>query len=413
MFIVTSIGTGSKETWRNWALFLILLIPLFLWFTTLPAAYSKATPEFVSALKAWYPYHYFPSFWGRSKWIRIIIYFIFFFVCFKAGFKRSRNNPEIKLFLLTLAVMWCAALIFGEFLPIRQIILLQFFRSDVIFLALGLIFASDYIVTYLESNSLEKICFGVLLSIIFIIKLPSTYALLVLMLLLGYHKPLFRSYQKFFMVIFIIMCFLGLFAYPDFLIRSIMVVSIFLGLILIFKPEKIVTIYKGRVLYIAALVFIIAPCFLSLPMPSNTERDFVALQKWVERNTPVESRFITPPYRSGFRVFSKRSTFVEWTDGAAMHWFPGFEREWTQRLSELAYDEDSIKLIKEVGKPGNKFYSSALECIYTSIPEQHILGLAKKNSINYFVKENNKERDMDFPVVYRNNAFSVYKIESN
>ncbi len=57
--------------------------------------------------------------------------------------------------------------------------------------------------------------------------------------------------------------------------------------------------------------------------------------QWARQETDVDAEFVTPPQLVGWRSGSLRSTFVQLRDGSALHWAPGFEVTWWERLKAL------------------------------------------------------------------------------
>jgi len=416
---------AERDIWRNWAVFLILWIPWLLWYIGLPNVNSGPTAGFISILKAWYPGHYFPSHWSFDRWKNLTVYLIYFFLFFKFGFKNAKKSIDIQPFIAAILTLWSMAFVFGEFIPVRQIILLQFFRSDILFISLGLVFAADYIRRYVDSGRLECISLAGLLLLVFTEGLPPFYALPVLILLLFFFLP-YKIYFKISTFIFLILCVLDIFSDPIFL-KKILVVSLFLSFILISKSKENLMISKKRLSYIILPFLVMVPYMAIIQYRITThdflsdsileERlgggDFKALQCWVEKNTFVTAKFITPPYRTGFRVFSKRSTFVEWIDGAAMHWSPGFEKEWVKRLNELGYDIDAISFLRQGLGTSSEPIALKIKNIYASVKKGRFLKLAKRYGIDYVVEENKYNSGLDFPIVYRNDTFSLYKVAAN
>jgi hypothetical protein len=61
------------------------------------------------------------------------------------------------------------------------------------------------------------------------------------------------------------------------------------------------------------------------------DRDWREVQEWAAAATPKSAKFLTPPEIPGFRVYARRSSVVEWKDGAAMLWDPAFGPGWWER----------------------------------------------------------------------------------
>ncbi|MGM0492717.1 MAG: DUF6798 domain-containing protein [Armatimonadota bacterium] len=68
--------------------------------------------------------------------------------------------------------------------------------------------------------------------------------------------------------------------------------------------------------------------------------------QWARDETDVDAEFVTPPQLVGWRSGSLRSTFVQLRDGSALHWAPGFEVTWWERLKAL----DCARPVTEPGR---------------------------------------------------------------
>ena len=93
-----------------------------------------------------------------------------------------------------------------------------------------------------------------------------------------------------------------------------------------------------------------------------------------------------------------------------MHWSPGFEKKWVKRLSELGYSKDSINFFY---KGGGIIRQKALSNIYASIKKERFIELAGKYGLDYVVEENKYDTGLDFPISYKNESFSLYKIRED
>lgn len=418
LLILFIFGTyrAKKEIWYGWFVFLILWIPWIIWYLSLN---YQPDPGFVAVIRSWHPGHYFSSSWSLYKWGRSAFFLAYFFIFFNLGFKNSEKSKSIKPFLLAIITMWGIAFVFGEIIPIRQLIALQFFRSDVLFISFGLIFAADYIRRCTDTGKLEYIALAGLLLLVFN-ETPRTFYILPLLLLLGSFYSANRIYLRISAIGFLSLCILDIFRYPVFL-KYISIFSLFLIFILASNFKKPVML-RRKMSYLLPLLLVAAafinigkyidvtPPDFSFRVVSQADsnefiqgKDYLRLQSWIEENTPIDAKFITPPYRMGFRVFSKRSTFVERLDCAAMHWSKGFQKKWIKRMGELGYDSSMITPHLGEASPNNKI-------IYSSIGSERFLQLARKYKIDYVVVENEYVKKLDLPLVYKNDSFSIYSL---
>lgn len=68
---------------------------------------------------------------------------------------------------------------------------------------------------------------------------------------------------------------------------------------------------------------------------ADKEDPWVNVQLWAAKNTPVNAVFLTPPQKSGWRIFSNRAVVCEWRDGTQLYFSAGFARDWWDRLTAL------------------------------------------------------------------------------
>ena len=209
-------------------------------------------------------------------------------------------------------------------------------------------------------------------------------------------------------------------AYPALPFQAELAVAVFfLGLFFAAAPGETIPPRFGRalapLLFVAALSPFARAALSRLearslsPAPSALGADWKDLQLWARERTSVGAVFVTPPYRQGFRFYSQRSPFVEWTDGAAMHWSPGFEKEWTERLARLGYSGfEDISALRLKVFPPEQPPSVRTADIYERVDAGLLAALAKDYGIAYVVREGGPP--LPLPLVYRNGTFRVYAV---
>ncbi|MFA5144247.1 MAG: hypothetical protein WC522_08835 [Candidatus Omnitrophota bacterium] len=177
---------GLKNIIYPLFLFVVLIIPGAAWIARLNITNPvHASENFSLYLKLWFTGHYFPSFFTAHQWYYFAVICIFFVIFFRRGFGYCREKNIIRIFLFVLVDMWLLAAVFGEVLPIRGLILLQFLRSDVLFIVLGITFAADYIRSMLDSKSARGIAIGglIVLALIEFSKPPYIEFILIALIL--------------------------------------------------------------------------------------------------------------------------------------------------------------------------------------------------------------------------------------
>lgn len=73
---------------------------------------------------------------------------------------------------------------------------------------------------------------------------------------------------------------------------------------------------------------------------SHQEADWRAVQLWARDHTPVDAGFIVPPNRKGFRVDSRRTTWVDWNDGTQAFFNQAFGTAWRHRMERVGFNGD-------------------------------------------------------------------------
>jgi hypothetical protein len=60
---------------------------------------------------------------------------------------------------------------------------------------------------------------------------------------------------------------------------------------------------------------------------------------WARNNSQADELFLTPPMKTGFRVFSERSIIGEWKDGTQLYFSAEFAESWKKRMIALEVEE--------------------------------------------------------------------------
>lgn len=120
---------------------------------------------------------------------------------------------------------------------------------------------------------------------------------------------------------------------------------------------------------------------LHLPhrLPPSPWRD---VQQWIAQNTPSDGVFFVPPDKQGFRIFARRSIVGDWKDGARGLFSEQFAKTWAARMAALYAHEE--------------------------FNENRWRGLASTYEASFIVTRTG--HPLNFPKLYDNGAFSVYRI---
>jgi len=134
------------------------------------------------------------------------------------------------------------------------------------------------------------------------------------------------------------------------------------------------------------------------------EADLLSAEKWASDNTPKDALFLVPPETMGFRAFSCRPSFVEWLDGGAMHWVPGYSRVWLERLNALW----AVSIPGEGGVPAPMSGQERVDAYYAITPTgfRH---LSDMYGISYVLTR--ADVSLPFKAVFVSPSWSIYSLK--
>ena len=134
------------------------------------------------------------------------------------------------------------------------------------------------------------------------------------------------------------------------------------------------------------------------PVPAQAAwRD---IQLWAKSNTSLDTQFLVPPSPEGFRIFSQRTSWVDWKDGDAIYTLPEYAAEWRRRMNALG-----IQLV--VGKPDvSKWVQQYKEQSWAQLAT-----VARTHNIKYVVQY----ADVQYEVssIFRNKYFALYRVDNS
>jgi len=184
------------------------------------------------------------------------------------------------------------------------------------------------------------------------------------------------------------------------------------------------------------IIGIIIFCILILVTLQRFERDqylrwhnryaeiassYLDVQVWAKNNTSSDALFMPDPsHFYGWRDFSQRSSFGnlrEWGYTAICYnsdykiYFQGVKRikEFGININEIN-DRDFKNLKSEIY--GQKL-ARRIRKIFYSMKPQRLKSISKKHNIDYIImnKKYHKKKFKEFPIVFENKHYLVYKIE--
>jgi hypothetical protein len=180
----------------------------------------------------------------------------------------------------------------------------------------------------------------------------------------------------------------------DFLTALVFVCSLIL---LQLNPSfKIKIKTKNQVLSIIFLLtLLLTNHFMDfLSKNQNTEdKAWIDMQYWTRQNIGKYESVIVPPYKPGFRIYSKRSIYGDWKDGTLGFFSHMYAFDWFKRMNEIGvYNSKKSDQAKA----------------YNNLTKEKILLISDNYNQQFIVFENSKQ--IDFLSLYKNSHYTLYKI---
>ncbi|MDD4005063.1 MAG: hypothetical protein PHW69_07670 [Elusimicrobiaceae bacterium] len=412
----TAAASSRKQYFRGWAVFALLVAPWLWWYFTLAVhnPYGGASPDFDGLLRYWYSGHYFMSAWPARRIAQAIVYAAFGGLFIRSAVAAGRPGAGfLKALSVSFLLCVAGAFVFGDLIPVRFIITLQLYRADSLFDAMILILAGGYAARLFRRDGgwLKT----ALLANVFSTHLYSGLAWLAFGVFAAYELSGARQTprEKLFVKLGNICAGAGVAAGFYAAAGSAAnplhcaVFATVCALILLdgYRPvlaQGLNAARKKAVFVACAALLPLAPLMIGtvcLRGRTNKDNDWIAAQKWAGQNTSVTARFLTPPGENGFRVFSSRSPVIEWLDAAAMHWTPGFEKQWYEKITALG---------ALLGSPGARVTAPVRAEYMQPVTAQSILRAAAVTRAEYIVTLS-EIHGFPMPPVYSNKTFAVYR----
>jgi hypothetical protein len=130
-------------------------------------------------------------------------------------------------------------------------------------------------------------------------------------------------------------------------------------------------------------------------------------QLWARDHTPADAVFITPPqlwwfYDPEWRVLSERSTVVTLSELLEIAFDPSYAPRWRERFAVLAPGVEGQ--LRGDALENNRLTAEA----FYRLSSDDLLRAGQRYGASYLVME--KPNTRDFPVVYENEGFVVYRL---
>jgi hypothetical protein len=284
---------------------------------------------------------------------------------FILGYQRApKNNTHKSMgnFALAIGILVIISMIASYLLPVTILLQMQILRAAVFMLYFGMLYFSYFIWNQKADKLLSNGGFS-LLAISFILLLTPLFAILFYYLAKDLRKIKLN---------------------PAWVI-------------------PIVIILQGLIIYIALQSGYWAPGF-HIYGPQSAWRD---VQIWAKDNTPIETKFITPPhqfwhYIPDWRVFSERASVATLPEMMEIPFDPSFAESFKRRFETVApgaikeFDGNYINTLKITEK---KFYINN---------EDDFAAIACEFSADALVVE--RDHLYEFQILYENPSFIIYQL---
>lgn len=153
----------------------------------------------------------------------------------------------------------------------------------------------------------------------------------------------------------------------------------------------------GLIIAISGTVPSISRLWNPMSVPHPLMAAWFDTQQWAKSHTPQDTKFLVPPLPEGFRVFSERTSWVDWKDGDVLYVFPAYAAEWRRRLDAIG-----IQLVV-----GHVDFAGMIQQ-YKAQSWERLLTVAREHHINYIIQYT--EVSYPVPAVFTNETFSVYQV---
>jgi hypothetical protein len=370
MFLLNELLTFRWKTWWKPVLqfltFLILGLPVLIWraktgngidFTLRPEMLDMASRGML--FNVYYPFALNLNVIGN------LVAGIGTVLAFIMGYRKTPASPKhqtVRNFSYAIAILIGIGSLATYVLPMTILLQMQIIRVGVFMLYFGMLYFAHYLVHQFETGSISRPAFT-LLAVSFILIISPLAAILIGLFIHRLKKTRFN---------------------PVWMV-------------------PLVILLEAVTLFVSLKSNLWSPG-LHVYGPKSDWRD---VQEWTKANTPVSSKFITPPhifwhYTPDWRVFSERAAVATAPEMMEIPFDPAFEDGFRTRFEAVA--------------PGaidqfNGNYVDTLditkEAYYTNSPEE-FTEIGCRFSADYLVTE--AGHSYDLPAVYQNEGYTVYEL---
>ncbi|MCG6534906.1 MAG: hypothetical protein L7F78_09490 [Syntrophales bacterium LBB04] len=311
----------------------------------------------------------FPQLWDRLGWLAFLSILVMFTLGYYSIRERLLYRKKVIGFIVGLLILIFIGFIFSELIPIPWLIAFQTIRSIQFLIILSIILLVPYLIKLWRFDGIGKLC-AVGLGIGILLFEPKTILIFLIIssIYLAIGVRLTRKLK---------------WGFASILIVSVIIAIPFLWSRVTTKIQRHFDFSQG---FQAVLQYIQIPGTVT-PTP------WQEVQIWAKKNSDPDSIWLTPPYLSGFRLRSQRSTIVEWKDGALGIFSPTYAEYWYQRMQDFGINVKTNVQLQPI--------------LYQILPFPELNRIAEKYHAHYIVVEQPKA--LPAPFLYSNSQFNVYR----
>jgi hypothetical protein len=358
--------------WRNllvgMLLFVIAALPVLVWRATSPPVALRPNPEWFSILWRGMVANLF-FFAAPNFYIPFVVFCglsaLALFCVARHSVPSRPHDRTVTHFIYAVLIILAVEGVTAQWYPVTLIIQSQIIRAGLFVLVFGYLYFANYLAELYASSALSKSDFGVLTGAVVVSPIPAI--------------PL--------------------------LIRSLQ---------LLIRPARWRSLAGAVVLAGSFAVTLVVAVSLNVWSPGiyvfARHTPWYDAQIWARDHTAKDTVFITPPhlwwfYDPEWRVYSERSTVALWSDLLEIALVPDYVGEWKERFEMLA--PGALARFR-----GDVFESRQIAArAFYSLPADDLLHAARRYGASYLVVE--KPHAYDFPVVYENERFVIYRLPLN
>jgi hypothetical protein len=399
---------GVKRLGKSMGLCLLCASPVIIWML---AVSSPMTEEWIRLMRIRSSHHSFPLSWPTSLYIDYLLFIALTSLSLLTPPEKEYHR-KILFFSAAIALMCGVGIVFAEMVPIKFVIKAQLFRSTKFFTLFMLFYLANYFRRSWSSSFIHKLAIVISILVLFLRSNYFGYIPLAVILFLMAELNLRRqpriSWKPIAIAVFItsVLLLRAFVPHSDFpksfsfnpitsfirgLLENQWIITTVCAAILLYvagyviEPSYRKTSGIGVALITAFIFLVMLPgVFRHFHPKGRNESSWREAQLWVRNNTQKSDTFITPPYLTGFRIFSERPIVGEWKDGTQQYFDSEYGPVWWERMNDLGRDKefDKIKL-------------------------EELVLVADKYKAKYVVVSTSKELDLE--MVHKNSGYRIYQ----